>query len=131
MIPGRRVNINEELKQERVVVTLLELILENGDFKKAQSILNSLLKKQGQFVDFRLVGIDSVSDLLTTFVRAFSIRLKRRTTDEVIELFGTIVGFSKWGVDYFFNAIIAKLEGVEVAISLGLHLCIQEHLDEE
>lgn len=121
--------IHGEYEQGHVLVALLELLMDKRRFTNAQSIVKELLKVQGQIRSFRLVEAESMANLLATFVRTFP-HLERTRDDilPVLYFFNTLVGFSELRTPILFDATIAKLEGLEVPLCLGLFLSTVEIL---
>ena len=57
-----------ESDQGRVLIAMLGFLLENENFEEAGSIILELLTVRGQTDGFRQVGVETVSNLLATFV---------------------------------------------------------------
>jgi len=104
----------EGLQRACVLVALLKILLSKGQIKDARSIVNELLKHQGEIDSFRLVEIDDISNLLTTFVRSFPhmerARFAKDDVHNALEFVQLVIDFSELKTCRLFNVIIARLE---------------------
>ncbi len=122
----------EGLQRACVLVALLKIVLSKGQIENARSIVNGLLEDQGEIDSFRLVEIDDISNLLTTFVRSFPhmkrVRLVKNDVHNALEFVQLVIDFSELKTCRLFNVIIARLEELQMPLCLKIFLYVRKTL---
>ncbi len=122
----------EKLQRACVLVALLKIVLSKEQIENARSIVNGLLEDQGEIDSFRLVEIDDISNLLTTFVRNFPhmerARLVKNDVHNALEFVQLVIDFSELETCRLFNVIIARLEELQMPLCLKIFLYVRETL---
>lgn len=117
------VKIRNDLDQGRIFVPFLEFILESGRPADACSYVSQLVKKQGKFEGFRLLGTEELSNLLATLLREHP---KDPVTQKyALELFEKIFHLSARTAVDVFPSVTSKGDHRAAAICLGLFLAVE------
>ena len=104
----------------------LEILLDDGQFERAYAVLKETVIRRR----FRFTNMGTLSNLLATFVRSSlnsKIMLKEREQARVF--FDTVLERSTLDTGDLFEATLAKLEGLEVPLCLGLLFGKQKSLE--
>lgn len=111
-----------------------EIVCKVDGVRNAMPVLQGMIRSFGKFEGFSILGMEDMSLLLTTIVSRALERYKDRSlfafSNDIVELFRIILALRANTTAHLFQAVVAKLDGLEVPMCLALWLESLDPLDD-